>query len=191
MLHHTEFHFRKIEQTPHQSDIEYTSFAATSLIHPYMTSMTKMLNAFCSKRCTWCWFATKPHLFCKGHYITLLGPAWGKIVNNPVWFAAVCCLDGLMLPVHYKRRKMKIYTSYSLQLELELQTGILLFLINGHRTFAGHFCFKSLNTMAINRVLSNVACNHARGKHHVAGDWFVLSGVSFTNLTGWDKVVTS
>ena len=115
MLHHTEFHFGKIEQTPHQSDIEYTSFAATSLIHPYMTSMTKMLNAFCSKRCTWCWFATKPHLFCKGHYITLLGPAWGKIVNNPVWFAAVCCLDGLMLPVHYKRRKMKIYTSYSLQ----------------------------------------------------------------------------
>lgn len=49
MLHHTEFHFGKIEQTPHQSDIEYTSFAATSLIHPYMTSMTKMLNAFAPK----------------------------------------------------------------------------------------------------------------------------------------------
>ena len=105
----------KIEQMLHQSDIKYISFAATSLIHPYMTKMTKMLNAFCFKRCTWCWFATKPRLFCKGHYITLLGPAWGKIVNNPVWFEAVCCLDGLMLPVHYKRRKMKMYTRYSLQ----------------------------------------------------------------------------
>lgn len=46
--------------------------------------------------------------------------------------------------------------------------------------------------MVINWVLSNVACNYARGKHHVAGVWVVLSGVSaFTDLIGWHKVVTS
>lgn len=68
-----------------------------------------------------------------------------------------------------------------------MATGILFI-----RSFAEHFCFKSLNIMVINWVLSNVACNHARGKHHVAGVWFVLSGVSaFTDLIGWHKVVTS
>lgn len=40
------------------------------------------------------------------HYILLLGPGWGNVVNNPAGLAAAC-LGGLKPPTHYRKEKVE------------------------------------------------------------------------------------